>query len=118
THPDLRLLDDGEAQDEVTGSKIELERQIERETHAFCYPSGFYGPREPDLVRESGLRYGVTCEPGLNSAATDPYLIHRVQVESTDSLRTFTAKVCGSHDRPLLGRGRYRSARYGDSARA
>jgi peptidoglycan/xylan/chitin deacetylase (PgdA/CDA1 family) len=118
THPDLTRLEDDEAQEEITGSKIELERQIERETYAFCYPSGFFGPREPELVRESGLRYGVTCEPGLNTAETDPFLIHRVQVESTDSLRTFTAKVSGSHDRPLLGRGRYRSARYGDSARA
>jgi peptidoglycan/xylan/chitin deacetylase (PgdA/CDA1 family) len=118
THPDLRRLDDAEAQDEISGSKVDLERQIERGTHAFCYPSGFFGPREPDLVREAGLRYAVTCEPGLNSAETDPFLIHRVQVESTDSLRTFTAKVAGSHDRPLLGRGRYRGVRYGDSARA
>jgi hypothetical protein len=74
--------------------------------------------REPELVREAGLRYALTCEPGLNTASTDPYLIHRVQIESTDSLRSFTAKVSGSHDRPLLGRGRYRSVRYGDSARA
>jgi peptidoglycan/xylan/chitin deacetylase (PgdA/CDA1 family) len=118
THPDLRRLDDHEAQEEIAGSKIELERQIERETHAFCYPAGFFGLREPELVREAGLRYALTCEPGLNTASTDPYLIHRVQVESTDSLRTFTAKVSGSHDRPLLGRSRYRSARYGDGARA
>ena len=118
THPDLRRLDDTEARDEIGDSKLELERQIERETHAFCYPAGHFGLREPELVRESGLRYAVTCEPGLNTAATDPYLLHRVQVESTDSLRTFTAKVSGSHDRPLPGRGRYRSVRYGDGARA
>jgi CelD/BcsL family acetyltransferase involved in cellulose biosynthesis len=114
THPDLRELDDVEARDEIAGSKVELERQLERETHAFCYPAGFYEAREPELVREAGLRYGVTCEPGVNTASTDPYLIHRVQVEATDSLRAFTAKASGSHDRPLPGRARYRRVRYGD----
>lgn len=113
THPDLTRLGEEEAREEIAGSKLELERQIERETHAFCFPSGFVSPRECTLVRESGLRYGVSCEPGVNTAETDPYLVHRVQVEATDSLRTFTAKVAGSHDRPLLGRGRYRRARYG-----
>jgi peptidoglycan/xylan/chitin deacetylase (PgdA/CDA1 family) len=118
THPDLRRLEDVESRNEITGSKVELERQLERETHAFCYPTGLFGPRECELVREAGLRYGVTCEPGLNTASTDPFLIHRVQVESTDSLRVFRAKASGSHDRPLPGRDRYRSVRYGDQARA
>ena len=113
THPDLTRLDDAEARDEIAGSKLELERQIERETYAFCYPSGFVSQRECNLVRESGLRYGLTCEPGVNTASTDPYLIRRIQVESTDSLRIFAAKLAGSHDRPLLGRGGYRRARYG-----
>jgi peptidoglycan/xylan/chitin deacetylase (PgdA/CDA1 family) len=115
THPDLRRLDDAEAREEITGSKAELERQIGRKTHAFCYPSGFFASREREMVRESELRYGVTCEPGLNTASTDPYVIHRVQVEPTDNLRAFKAKVAGSHDRPLFGRRRYRRVRYGVS---
>jgi peptidoglycan/xylan/chitin deacetylase (PgdA/CDA1 family) len=118
THPDLRRLDDAEAREEITGSKVELERQIERETHAFCYPSGLFASRDCELVQNAGLRYGVTCEPGANTTSTDPYLIHRVQVESTDSLRVFSAKLTGSHDRALPGRNRYRRVRYGDSARA
>lgn len=113
THPDLTRLGDEEAREEISGSKLDLERQIERETHAFCYPSGFFSSRECDLVRESGLRYGLSCEPGANTASTDPFLVHRIQIESTDSLRAFAAKVAGSHDRPLPGRGRYRRARYG-----
>jgi len=116
THPDLTRLDDDEARDEIAGSKVELERQIERATHAFCFPSGFFASRTCELVQESGLRYGITCEPGVNTASTDPYLVHRIQVDSTDSLRAFTAKVAGSHDRPLLGRGRYRRVRYGVSS--
>jgi peptidoglycan/xylan/chitin deacetylase (PgdA/CDA1 family) len=113
THPDLRRLGDIDAEGEIRGSKAELERQVDRETHAFCYPSGFVQPRERELVRQAGFRYGVTCEPGLNTASTDPYLIHRVQIEGTDSLSAFRAKVGGSHDRPLPGRRQYRRIRYG-----
>jgi peptidoglycan/xylan/chitin deacetylase (PgdA/CDA1 family) len=118
THPDLRRLDDGESRDEIAGSRAELEAQLQRETHAFCYPYGFFESRDCELAREAGFRYALTCEPGVNTAATDPYRLHRVQVESTDSLRVFSAKVSGSHDRPLPGRGRYRSVRFGDKAEA
>jgi peptidoglycan/xylan/chitin deacetylase (PgdA/CDA1 family) len=113
THPDLRRLDDAGVRAEITESKVELERQIGRETYAFCYPSGFVESRESEMVRQAGFRYGLTCEPGLNTPSTDPALIHRVQVEGTDSLRAFTAKLAGSHDRPLPGRRLYRRIRYG-----
>lgn len=113
THPDLTELDDDDARVEVEESKVELEAQIDRETHAFCYPSGFVRPREGELVREAGFRYGLTCEPGLNTASTDPYFIHRVHIDGTDSLRDFRAKIAGSHDRPLPGRRVYRRVRYG-----
>jgi peptidoglycan/xylan/chitin deacetylase (PgdA/CDA1 family) len=113
THPDLVRLGDNDANVEISGSKVELEREIGRETRAFCYPSGFVESREREMVRRAGFDYGITCEPGLNSALTDPYLIHRVSIEGTDSLRVFTAKVAGSHDRPLPGRRQYRRIRYG-----
>jgi peptidoglycan/xylan/chitin deacetylase (PgdA/CDA1 family) len=113
THPDLTGLNGAAARGEIAESKAELEQQIGRETHAFCYPSGFVGPREGELTREAGFRYGLTCEPGLNTASTDPYFIHRVHIDGTDSLRTFSAKVAGSHDRPLPGRSLYRRVRYG-----
>jgi peptidoglycan/xylan/chitin deacetylase (PgdA/CDA1 family) len=113
THPDLRRLDDADARAEITESKAELEREIGRETNAFCYPSGLVESRECEMVRQAGFRYGLTCEPGLNTASTDPALIRRVQIEGTDSLRAFTAKVAGSHDRPLPGRRLYRRIRYG-----
>jgi peptidoglycan/xylan/chitin deacetylase (PgdA/CDA1 family) len=112
THPDLRRIDDADARAEITESKAELERQLGRETHAFCYPSGFVEPRESEMVRQAGFRYGLTCEPGLNTAATDRALIHRVQIEGTDSLRVFSAKLAGSHDCPLPGRRLYRRIRY------
>lgn len=116
THPDLRYLDDAGTMDEIHGSKVELERRLERDTHAFCYPGGFVNQREHDMVRDAGFRYALTCEPGLNTDSTDRFYLHRVQIDKTDGVRQFGAKLRGSHDRPLLGRHQYRRLRYGSPA--
>jgi peptidoglycan/xylan/chitin deacetylase (PgdA/CDA1 family) len=116
THPNLTTLGDRECRQEIEGSKIALEQQLGRETFALCFPGGFVGKRERDDTQESGLRYGITCEPGLNTPETDAFLIRRVQIDQTDSLGDFAAKVRGSHDRGLIGRGLYRRLRYGSVA--
>lgn len=115
THPNLTTLGDRECRHEIEGSRVALEQQLGRETFAFCYPGGFVGSRERDLAQESGFRYGITCEPGLNKNATDPLLVRRVQIDRTDSLGDFAAKARGSHDRGLVGRGYYRRLRYGSA---
>jgi peptidoglycan/xylan/chitin deacetylase (PgdA/CDA1 family) len=112
THPNLTKLGDRECRHEIEGSKHALEEQLGRETQAFCYPGGFVGRRERDLTEESGFRYGITCEPGLNTRGTDPQLIHRVQIDRTDGLFDFAAKARGSHDRGLPLRSLYRRLRY------
>lgn len=116
THLDLTRLDEVDCAREIVGSKLLLERRLGREAKAFCYPCGFVGQRERDLVRDAGFRYGITCEPGLNLSTTDAFLIHRIQIDCTDRVRDFDGKVHGSHDRPLLGRRSYRRVRYGPGA--
>jgi len=48
----------------------------------------------------------------VNTPATDPFLIRRIQIEGTDSLDDFDAKLRGSHDEALPGRSLYRRLRY------
>lgn len=116
THPNLTTLGDRECRQEIEGSKLALEKQLGRDTFALCFPGGFVGSRERDQTQDSGLTYGITCEPGLNTPETDPFLIRRVQIDQTDSLGDFAAKARGSHDRGLVGRGLYRRLRYGSFA--
>jgi glycosyltransferase involved in cell wall biosynthesis/peptidoglycan/xylan/chitin deacetylase (PgdA/CDA1 family) len=108
THSDLRLLDDERAMREIAGSKAALEGELQRPANAFCFPGGSVEMREIEMVRAAGFRYAITCEPGLNTPASDPHWIYRVQVDKTDDLRQFRAKTHGSHDRALLGRDWYR----------
>jgi peptidoglycan/xylan/chitin deacetylase (PgdA/CDA1 family) len=44
----------------------------------FCYPSGVTDPRLLPWLRDLGLKTGLTCEPGLAAATSDPLLLPRL----------------------------------------
>ena len=113
THPNLLRLGDDDALEEISGSKAALEARLERPVEAFSYPAGLFGERERSYVIESGYRVAVSCEPGLNDAATDRFALRRRQIDGRDALLDFKAKVGGGHDSPLPLRGLYRRSRYG-----
>jgi peptidoglycan/xylan/chitin deacetylase (PgdA/CDA1 family) len=113
THPNLLHVDDARAHDEIAGGKRELEERLGREVDAFCYPAGFFGPRERAIVADAGFRTAVSCEPGVNTRRTDPLSLHRIQVDATDRLIDIRAKVGGGHDTPLRARAAWRRLRHG-----
>ena len=115
THPNLVEESDAESWAEIEISRRALGDVLGRPSVAFCYPGGFLGPREHEYVRRAGFRYAITTEPGLNTADTDPFLVRRTQMNRTDRLIDFAAKLDGSHDVPLLGRSIYRRLKYGAS---
>ena len=117
THLHLTRLDDEDCAREIVGSKLVFEHRIGREARAFCYPNGLAGPRERELVCAAGFRYAVTCEPGLNTPAADPFLIRRVQIDQTDRICDFDAKIRGGYDRELMGLRTYRRLRFGSDVR-
>jgi peptidoglycan/xylan/chitin deacetylase (PgdA/CDA1 family) len=116
THPNLIALRDPAAREEIVGSKAALEARLGRPVQAFSYPTGLYGIRERELVAAAGFRCAVSCEPGLNTRATDRFALRRRQVDARDTLLDFRAKVGGGHDTPLPLRGVYRRGRYGRGA--
>lgn len=116
THPNLLALDDHVARHEIASSKRQLEQHLGRPVEAFSYPSGLFGDRERRLVAEAGYRIAVSCEPGVNLAATDRLALRRRQVDGRDSFLDFRAKLGGGHDSSLPLRGAYRRRRYGLTA--
>ncbi|HEY4413967.1 MAG TPA: polysaccharide deacetylase family protein, partial [Gaiellaceae bacterium] len=113
THPNLCVLDDGRVRDEIAGGKADLEERLGRIVDAFCYPAGLFGPRERALVEDAGFRTAVSCEPGVNTRATDPLALRRIQIDASDTLLDFRAKLLGGHDAPLRLRTAWRRRRYG-----
>jgi peptidoglycan/xylan/chitin deacetylase (PgdA/CDA1 family) len=65
-HVPLPRLPIGEARAQILGSKRRLEAELGHEVRHFAYPFGALGPRERDLVRESGfLAATTTCVANL-----------------------------------------------------
>lgn len=112
THPNLPALDDAAAEEEIAGSKRELENHLGRVVRAFSYPSGLYGEREERIAADAGYRIALTCEPGVNDRSTDRFALRRRQVDARDSLLDFRAKLGGGHDSSPPLRGLYRRLRY------
>lgn len=116
THPNLLRLGDEEAREEIEGSKTSLESELERSVEAFSYPAGLFGERDRRYVAEAGFRAAVSCEPGVNDAATDRFALRRRQIDGRDALLDFRAKVGGGHDSPPPLRRLYRRSRFGATA--
>jgi peptidoglycan/xylan/chitin deacetylase (PgdA/CDA1 family) len=116
THPILTTLDDPTARAEIAGSKTALEARLDHPVAAFCYPAGLFGPRERALVAHAGFRLATSCEPGVNTALTDPLALRRLQIDHRDSLVDFRAKIGGGFDTPSHTRAAYRRLRFGTAA--
>jgi peptidoglycan/xylan/chitin deacetylase (PgdA/CDA1 family) len=104
THPVLTSLSREDARREIADSKAEVETELGRPARLFCYPGGYYSPREVELVRACGLRAAVTCEFGVNAAPYDHNELRRTIVERSDPLWLFRARLAGATDTAPPGR--------------
>lgn len=62
THPILTMCNDDKAKKEITESRIELEKWLQKPVMCFSYPNGLYGQREKEMVRDAGYRMAFTTE--------------------------------------------------------
>lgn len=104
THPILTTIPLDDARREIADSKAAVEDELGRPSRIFCYPGGYYSPREVDLVRECGYRAAVTCEFGANAAPFAHNELRRTIVERSDPLWLFRARLAGATDAPPPGR--------------
>lgn len=110
THPDLPALDAASAEREIRGSKDAVEAALGRPSRSFCYPGGFFGQREVDLVARAGFVCAVSCEYGVNRRPWNPYALRRIPVDRYDTHRLFSARLRGATDRPPFGRSERQSS--------
>jgi peptidoglycan/xylan/chitin deacetylase (PgdA/CDA1 family) len=104
THPVLTTITAEDARSEIADSKHAVEEELGRPARIFCYPGGYYSPREVAMVRESGFRAAVTCEFGANVAPFAHNELRRTIVERSDPLWLFRARLAGATDAPPPGR--------------
>lgn len=91
-HLDLTQAGDAELDDELQGSKTDLERLIGSAITSFAYPYGRVNDAVAKRVRDLFQR-AATIDPGLNRRTTDVFRLRRSMVRPVDSIRDFAMRV-------------------------
>jgi len=92
THPRLAELSIPEQQEEIRGSRQELERILDRRISSFAYPHGSYGAGTPSLVREAGFDCACSSIPDFVHPRTGIYQLPRMEVRNWDG-ETFARRL-------------------------
>lgn len=67
---------------EVTESKRQIERWLDKPVKGFAYPYGNYNAVTQTLLKEAGFEYAVSTESKLVTEQDDRYALPRVQVKN------------------------------------
>lgn len=84
THVDLSQLEKGAAENEIIGSRRDLEEIIERPVLSFAYPFGRVSNDAERVVEENFSCAFSICE-GMNDVDTPPSRLRRTMVQHHDS---------------------------------
>lgn len=95
THADLTTLSAPEIEQEVAGSRHDLEQVLGRRVTSFAYPYGFFTDGVVDCVREAfDLALGIRPrERGINHLLTDPHRLQRTMVQPDDTVLDLACRV-------------------------
>lgn len=83
-HPDLTTLDPASLEQEVAGSKAQLEKELGIEIVNFCYPAGQYNDAVIEAVEAAGYRGATTVNPGLGEKSM-PFELNRIRISRGDT---------------------------------
>ena len=103
THRNLLGLDAAELEDEVCGSRGDLERVVGKGVTCFAYTFGSHSPAARDLVAAT-YALAFTADEGVNGLRTDPHLLRRLAVSPTELLVDLHCRA--RYGRVPLGRAR------------
>jgi peptidoglycan/xylan/chitin deacetylase (PgdA/CDA1 family) len=85
-HVALRGVPLEESEQEIAGSRADLERELGRKIRAFAYPYGLLDNTTPDAVARAGFDGACCSRSGANDPVVSSYLLRRLEVRGTDSL--------------------------------
>jgi peptidoglycan/xylan/chitin deacetylase (PgdA/CDA1 family) len=94
-HPTLTTCSDEECEQEIAGSKGDLEALLNEPCMHFSYPNGDYTEREIELAKRAGYASARTADIGWNSLDTDPFRLRIVGIADGTSLNMLSAQLSG-----------------------
>ncbi len=113
SHADLSRLDDQELENELRGSREDLENLLGAPVPYFAYPYGRYNEHVLDKVKAAGYKAAFSVHPGFNRPGMDLFRIRRIDVFGTDSPAQLLRKIAfGTNDGSWQQALRYYSSRF------
>ena len=95
-HPILTACTDTECEQEIRGSKQDLERLLNITPTHFCYPNGDYTERESGIVKQAGYKSARTSDCGWNDHATHPYRLKAMDISDDACISQLVAQMSGA----------------------
>jgi peptidoglycan/xylan/chitin deacetylase (PgdA/CDA1 family)/glycosyltransferase involved in cell wall biosynthesis len=93
THPALTAIVGEQLDEELVGSRKDLEALLDTPVRAFAYPYGFFSSASVTAVRNAGYEGACTVENRLARLGDDPLEIPRLEIRGGDSTLTFLRKL-------------------------
>lgn len=93
THPHLSRLGPSQLEDEIAGSKADLEEVLGTAVTQFCYPYGDMDERVAAAARAAGYAAATTTRRGRTIVGTDLWHLPRVQVARHHMLPQFAIRA-------------------------
>jgi peptidoglycan/xylan/chitin deacetylase (PgdA/CDA1 family) len=91
THKRLTRIPLEERQQEITGSKKEIERRLGASITTFCYPFGDHDKDTAGIVSQAGYALALTTNMGLVKSNDDAQMLKRITIDEDLSLIEFKA---------------------------
>ena len=83
SHHLLTALSRADVAREVRESKTQMETFVDTPVTTFAYPNGNYNYDVITELKAAGYRLAVTTRKGINTARTNPFELHRINVNGT-----------------------------------
>lgn len=97
-HAKLEQISAEASQDEISGSKTELEALLGAPVSHFCYPYGGYGAAQVAQVQAAGFATATTTARGRVSGAAPLFELPRVPVLRATTLPVFLLKLLTGYE--------------------
>ena len=89
THPRLPSLPPAQLEEEVAGSRADLEKLLDKPVVSFSYPYGAVDEVVEAAAQEAGFLGACCVQTGLNSLATPLFQLRRTEIKGNESLLRF-----------------------------
>jgi len=93
THKKLNRIDSVSAEQEIKGSKITIEEQLNKKCYLFSYPRGGFDERIINILKKFKFRAGLSINKGFVSNNSNLFKLSRQSINSKTSFEEFKVKL-------------------------